>query len=74
LQKIQQALIHSHQAFREAIKSELSVDSYNTPYNWFDQGVDCEILKLGSNTWQKGKLKIHVSIEFCPEGKTSEPG
>lgn len=72
LQKIQQALISSQQAFREAIKSELNIDSYNTPYNWFDQGVDCEILKLGSSNWQKGKLKIRVSIEFSSEEETSE--
>ncbi len=36
---------------------------------WFDDGVDCEILKLGAAGWQKGKIKIklNVSLEFCPD-------
>lgn len=36
---------------------------------WLDNGVDCEILKLGINSWQKGKVKIklNVTLEFCPD-------
>jgi hypothetical protein len=33
--------------------------------NWIYTGVDCEILKPGKN-WQKGKCRIKVNIEFCP--------
>jgi hypothetical protein len=31
------------------------------------EGTDSEILKITSNGWQKGKLKINVSIEFIPD-------
>jgi len=33
---------------------------------WFEEGIDCEVLKLGAKDWQKGKIKIRVSLEFCP--------
>lgn len=35
-----------------------------------DLGINCEILQLGSQKWQKGKLKI--SIEFVCESNESE--
>jgi len=37
--------------------------------NWFGEGIDCEILRVGSQGWKKGKikLKLHVIIEFCPD-------
>ncbi|MGB3651892.1 MAG: KGK domain-containing protein [Rivularia sp. (in: cyanobacteria)] len=31
----------------------------------FDEGIDCEILKLGARGWKKGKVRI--CVEFCPE-------
>lgn len=40
-----------------------------SPNQWFRDGIDCEILKLGAKGWQKGKVKINlkVSLEFCPD-------
>ncbi|MEG4232349.1 KGK domain-containing protein [Microcoleus sp. Pol11C3] len=37
--------------------------------NWFGEGIDCEILRVGAQGWQKGKikLKLNVTIEFCPD-------
>jgi hypothetical protein len=48
--------------------------------NWSSpqEGIDCQILKIGAKGWQKGKLKIEVnknfqsgktqtSIKFCPD-------
>jgi len=37
--------------------------------NWFGQGIDCEILRVGAQGWKKGKikLKLNVTIEFCPD-------
>jgi len=35
--------------------------------DWFTQGVDCRILKAGSDGWKKGKLKIRVVVEFIPD-------
>jgi hypothetical protein len=37
--------------------------------NRFGEGIDCEILRVGANGWKKGKikLKLNVTIEFCPD-------
>lgn len=35
--------------------------------NWFQKGIDCEILILGSQSWKKGKVKIKISVEFYAE-------
>lgn len=37
------------------------------PTDWFTDGVDCQVLKAGSDGWQKGKLKVKVSVEFIPD-------
>lgn len=34
---------------------------------WFHEGQECEILRAGSQGWQKGKLKINVTLEFIPD-------
>lgn len=36
---------------------------------WFRDGIDCEVLKIGAKGWQKGKVKIklQVSLEFYPD-------
>ncbi len=34
----------------------------------FGEGVDCELLKVGTLGWQsKGKIRIRVSLEFIPD-------
>jgi KGK domain len=34
---------------------------------WSDEhGVDGEALRFGSKGWEKGKVRLHLSIEFCP--------
>lgn len=37
--------------------------------NWWQEGFKCEVLKLGSHDWQRGKvrLKATIEIEFIPE-------
>ncbi len=30
-------------------------------------GVDANVLRIGSQGWKKGKLKINVTLEFCPD-------
>lgn len=43
-------------------------------WKWFTEGKDCEILRIGAKGWQKGKIKIKVSVEFEPdEPEISEP-
>lgn len=41
--------------------------STNANLNWFQKGIDCEILTLGSQSWKKGKVKIKISVEFYAE-------
>jgi hypothetical protein len=40
--------------------------------SWLSQGVDCEILKPGKS-WQKGKVRIRISLEFCPDDPVGSP-
>lgn len=35
--------------------------------HWLGEGMDCEVLKFGSKGWQQGKVRINISIEFCPK-------
>jgi hypothetical protein len=32
---------------------------------WFNEGLDCKILKPGAKSWRRGKVRI--SLEFEPE-------
>lgn len=50
-------------AVSNAIQSKIGVSSLE----WFENGVSCEVLRLGGKSWQKGKLKITINVEFCPE-------
>lgn len=36
-------------------------------HDWFQEGIDCAVLKIGSQKWCKGKLKISIVIEFIPD-------
>lgn len=40
---------------------------YRQANRWFDEGIDCEVLKPGTKGWQKGKLKLKVTLEFVPD-------
>ena len=35
-------------------------------------GIDCEVLKLGSTSWQKGKLRFQVGVEVFPNEREPE--
>ncbi len=35
--------------------------------HWTGQGIDCEILKPTSGGWKKGKIKLKLTMEFCPD-------
>ena len=32
-----------------------------------DDGVDANVLRIGSQGWKKGKIKLKVVLEFCPD-------
>jgi hypothetical protein len=39
-----------------------------------EQGIDGEVLRIGSKGWQKGKIRIRISVEFCPdESEITQP-
>lgn len=40
---------------------------YKYNNRWFEEGIECEILKIGSKGWQQGKLRLKVTLEFISE-------
>ncbi len=63
----------------EELKSTFShqgcgtIPSLKDKSSWFGEGVSCEILQP-SKTWKKGKVRIKITLEFCPdEPETLEP-
>lgn len=55
------------QKINEVIASELTLNNSNT---WFTDGEECEILRAGSSGWQKGKIKVNITLEFIPDTAT----
>ena len=45
----------------EAIKGCMESDALEAQL--FEEGIDCEVLKFNSQSWQKGKVRI--TVEFC---------
>lgn len=39
----------------------------NIQQQWFGEGIESETLKIGGKGWQKGKVKIRITVEFCPD-------
>lgn len=39
----------------------------NEHCQWFDEGINCEILDLATRRWCQGKVKVKVSVEFSIE-------
>ncbi|KZL48000.1 KGK domain protein [Nodularia spumigena CENA596] len=40
---------------------------YRDTKKLFEEGIYCEILKLGAKNWQKGNIRIKVTLEFIPD-------
>lgn len=34
---------------------------------WLEDGIECEILQFGATSWRKGKVRLKIELEFCPE-------
>ena len=60
------------------INEETKIMGGDINWNSPQEGIDCQILKIGSKGWQKGKVQIEVnkniksgeaqtSIKFCPD-------
>jgi hypothetical protein len=56
----------------ETSSSEWNASHTAPKRKWLDDGVECEILKPGNN-WQKGKVRIKISLEFCPDEALEPP-
>lgn len=52
--------------FTTAIEDRVSI-SDELRNQIFEEGVDCEVLKFGSKDWQKGKIRVKMTVEFCPD-------
>ena len=52
---------------RHLNNNQVQIAVQNELTDWFTKGVDCQILKAGSDGWKKGKLKIRVIVEFIPD-------
>ena len=43
----------------------------NNVQEWFNEGIECRILKPHQG-WIKGKIRINISLEFCPDEPESQ--
>ena len=69
IKKIKDTVLSSFIYYRipeisQQINNSLNIQNSNI---WFSRGTNCEILRAGSKGWQKGKLKINVTLEFVPD-------
>ncbi|WP_255502520.1 KGK domain-containing protein [Okeania sp. KiyG1] len=46
------------------MKNQLFYDDYD--------GVECEVLRLGAQSWQKGKIKVELTVQFYPDESEKE--
>jgi hypothetical protein len=46
---------------------ELETPRYAPRKKWIEEGLDCEVLTIGSKQWKQGKIQIKVTVEFCPD-------
>lgn len=38
----------------------------------FDEGIAGKVLRFGSQGWQKGKIRVRICVEFCPDEPEAE--
>ncbi|MFN6473922.1 MAG: KGK domain-containing protein [Nostoc sp. SerVER01] len=75
--KFQQAMeTSSNSTLSNVLNQELIRQGVNLKQppnvNWFQKGIDCEILTLGSQSWKKGKVKFKISVEFYAQDEDVE--
>ncbi|MEA5554300.1 KGK domain-containing protein [Anabaena cylindrica UHCC 0172] len=59
----------AHELYSQLENQSICINSSDCD-NWFNEGIDCEILNLGSKSWKKGKVKFKLSVEFYVEENT----
>ncbi len=67
--KIKSIFHHSKDALLEIAKyvTLLSLNEGSASQLFNGNGVDANMLCIGSPGWKKGKLKINITLEFCPD-------
>ena len=58
------------QSVLNSLSEQLKQAGLGTPHNHgknWNQGVDAEILEPKSGEWKKGKMRMRVILEFCPD-------
>ncbi len=50
-----------------AIMKSPSLSNTNVQQLFNGDGIDASILCIGSQGWKKGKIKLKITLEFCPD-------
>jgi KGK domain len=50
--------------FHQELVNQYRIDLKNPSQAWFQDGIECKILNLGSKKWKKGRVRINISVEF----------
>ena len=66
-QDLEYALKERAQGILDSLANKQSIDRSCYDKQWFEEGKECKLLKLGAKEWQSGTLKMKVTLEFCPE-------
>lgn len=55
-------------------KTQVSPEGEQSDFlKWFNEGVECEILKTDAKGWRKGKVKVKVAVEFVLDESSPSP-
>ncbi|MEG4998111.1 KGK domain-containing protein [Microcoleus sp. B4-D4] len=72
--RIKDGLVDFSDMMRELqINEETQIMGGNINWKTSQQGIDCQLLKIGSKGWQKGKIQIEINggLEFSGKTQTS---
>jgi hypothetical protein len=53
-------------SLRQYLNDELNF-ALDVEAEWVEPGADCEILRVGGKDWQKGKIKVEITVKFYPD-------
>ncbi len=77
-QNINDMIIVAHPMFKmgdfiEEAQRHLVRKDVHLANRWFVDGIDFELLGIGGKKWQKGKMRLKLTVEFCPDEPTADP-
>jgi hypothetical protein len=61
-------------SFHKTLSQRLDCNNINA-VSWFTEegGAYWELLNLGSDHWQKGRIKVSINVEFIPDEENESP-